>query len=393
MALADIDRQHVQAAVDESERSKKSDFLAKHGLPKDERYQVLVGHYAYPARAIVCRAYQLATGSALAGSQATGAARPLVDRLADLGYEVLDRATAPKFGEIPKVPEGTMFINRRAATARGTHRARQGGIVGTGKTGAESIVVSGGYADQDFGSVILYTGHGGRNGDTGEQTEDQTFADSGNAALVTSRVSGALVRVIRGAHKGSQYGPQSGYRYDGLYRVEDAAYVRKDGLRLCQFRMVKPQLELDVFATLPTRAEIVDELAHDASPAGNPNPKQTTTMAKRTARIAEIIQRIKRIHQDTCQMCGLQLVAGDRTYSQGAHIKALGGPHYGPDTPGNVLCLCPNCHALFDLGAILIQDDCTLLRNGAPAGQLRIQAGHVIDMTCVAHHRDAHTKS
>ena len=32
----------------------------------------------------------------------------------------------------------------------------------------------------------------------------------------------------------------------------------------------------------------------------------------------------------------------------GAHIRALGRPHDGPDDITNIICLCPNHHAQFD---------------------------------------------
>lgn len=34
------------------------------------------------------------------------------------------------------------------------------------------------------------------------------------------------------------------------------------------------------------------------------------------------------------------------------HIKPLGGEHNGPDVRENILCVCPNHHALLDYGAI-----------------------------------------
>ncbi|MFD8615387.1 HNH endonuclease, partial [Streptomyces sp. NPDC059631] len=75
-------------------------------------------------------------------------------------------------------------------------------------------------------------------------------------------------------------------------------------------------------------------------------------------------------------------------YSEGAHIRALGSPHNGPDTTSNVLCLCPNCHVMLDAGAIVIEDDLTVIRGGQPAGTLRTASRHTIDLECVRHHRE-----
>lgn len=64
-------------------------------------------------------------------------------------------------GEIPGVAAGQPYNSRRLAHEAGVHRPLQAGICGTKATGAESIVVSGGYKDdEDYGDVIIYTGHG-----------------------------------------------------------------------------------------------------------------------------------------------------------------------------------------------------------------------------------------
>jgi putative restriction endonuclease len=63
--------------------------------------------------------------------------------------------------------------------------------------------------------------------------------------------------------------------------------------------------------------------------------------------------------------------------SEGAHIRALGKPHLGPDVPEKVLCLCPNHHALFDDGGIYIGDDLRV-RNyaGDVIAQLHMTSEH-----------------
>lgn len=392
MSLADIEREHVLAAADEYDRLKKGKFFDKYGYKHARRYEVLIGEWAYDAPAIVGVAHRAAAGGALSAAQLNVELRAIVTRLTTLGFEVIDRDTAPRFGEIPKVPEKTTFPDRRAVAARGTHRALQAGIVGTEKSGAESIVLSGGYEDRDYGDVIIYTGHGGLD-DNGQRIASQTFDDSGNAALRTSLLEGGLVRVIRGEHEGSKFAPASGYRYEGLYQVESADYVRSGEFRICQFRMQKAMTEPDVIATPPFPAELPSVVAHGTASVGAMTPSRRTVTVQRKVRITAIAKEVKRLHQDTCQICGRQLVVGDHTYSEGAHIKALGGPHDGPDMRDNILCLCPNCHVQFDLGAVVIQDDFKILRNGVVDGELRRHPDHEINLDYVVHHRQAHGKS
>lgn len=67
------------------------------------------------------------------------------------------------------------------------------------------------------GNEIVYTGHGGRDENTGQQKANQTFT-RGNAALARNEVLGLPVRVVRGFEPDSPFAPEQGYRYDGSTR-------------------------------------------------------------------------------------------------------------------------------------------------------------------------------
>ena len=91
--------------------------------------------------------------------------------------------TLRQFGPIPGVLVGRVFNNRQELSAASVHRPTQAGISGSSQDGSDSIVLNGGYADdEDHGDVIVYTGHGGQDG-RGRQVRDQEVSDSGNAAL------------------------------------------------------------------------------------------------------------------------------------------------------------------------------------------------------------------
>lgn len=82
---------------------------------------------------------------------------------------------------LTEVAVGEVFPDRRSLAAAGVHRPLQAGISGGAADGADSIVVSGGYEDdEDYGSIIVYTGHGG-------QVEGVQIADhnGSRAAIVT----------------------------------------------------------------------------------------------------------------------------------------------------------------------------------------------------------------
>jgi putative restriction endonuclease len=187
------------------------------------------------------------------------------------------------FGHIPGYPEGSCFATRAAVAEAGLHRPPVAGIAGSGQYGATSVVIAGGYEDtQDFGDVILYTGHGGRDPETGQQRADQTLT-RGNLALAYNKSHGLPVRLIRGARHPSPYAPEAGYRYDGLYMVE--AYWRevgKSGFYIWRFRLRK----------IPTSAE-----QGGLTVGAGPRP------GLRVVRNTKSTRQRQDLYHDHCQMC------------------------------------------------------------------------------------------
>lgn len=128
------------------------------------------------------------------------------------------------FGEIPGLNIGDIFQNRMELSRAGVHRPPMAGIWGSQNIGAYSIVLSGGYEDDiDNFDYILYTGQGGQDVQGGKQIKDQEFT-KGNRALAINKFENLPVRVVRGHQV--KYGPQSGYRYDGIYYVKNTVLER-----------------------------------------------------------------------------------------------------------------------------------------------------------------------
>ncbi|WP_410619514.1 YDG/SRA domain-containing protein [Amycolatopsis sp. cmx-8-4] len=396
MSLADVDREHVLKAIDEFDVLGREAFLSKYGFKEARQYVVHYEGREYDSKALIGAAHGVATGRALAAKDFSGGVRTVGARLTDLGFDFRDLELMPDaadgFGELSDYPEGTTFKNRAEVSASKVHRALQAGIVGTGKSGAESIVSSGGYEDDDDrGDELIYTGHGGRDG-RGRQIENQSFAAPGNAALRTSWLTGDPVRVVRGPDPKSPHAPDQGYRYDGLFRVEDAAIVPgQGGFQICRFQMVKVSRAADVtFGVgdylLPAAPQ------HPTVPVGNAAPGRKPVTAQRIVRSTKVVEYVKKIHDHTCQICSTRLSLGSgEGYSEGAHIQALGGLHRGPDVLPNVLCLCANCHVQFDRGAIVIGADRTVVRDGKPAGSLNELDVHKVGDEFLEYHRKAHS--
>lgn len=379
------------AAIAEYDALGAEKFRSKYGFKRARRYVLIHAGQSYDSKAVMDVAHRYAHGEALDTAQLSDGDSAGVHLLSALGFDVRDkrmevRSDAERiFGEIAGVSEGKPFADRQEVMDEGIHRALIAGIVGNGPSGAESVVVSGGYEDdEDHGWLIIYTGHGGQDG-SGRQIADQSFESSGNAALKTSNLTGTPLRLVRGAQSGSPYAPAEGYRYEGLFRVEDAWREEgRSGYQVCRYRLVKLEAATPELPVEP----VTEHVAHDVT--GNRNPERRGAFKQRIVRSTVVADYVKKLYDHTCQACAVRLAVGARGYSEGAHIQALGRPHSGPDIPANVLCLCPNCHILFDAGALVIDEDFTVVLDGERLRFLDIHPSHAVDHRYLAYHRSIH---
>lgn len=64
---------------------------------------------------------------------------------------------------------------------------------------------------------------------------------------------------------------------------------------------------------------------------------------------------LKALYGNACQLCGTRIVLPkDALYSEVHHLKPLGGKHDGQDGHGNMVVVCPRCHAELDYLAIAV---------------------------------------
>ncbi|TGE22165.1 hypothetical protein E5K00_18125 [Hymenobacter aquaticus] len=127
------------------------------------------------------------------------------------------------FGHVGTYRPGDLFASRAALSLAGLHRPLRAGVSGTATEGVDSIVLAGQYEDDVFGEdQILYAGHGGRDPHSGRQVADQQLTPR-NVAFHKSLETGRPVRVL---HKVTTDDGLTPYRYEGLYQVRAAQYVR-----------------------------------------------------------------------------------------------------------------------------------------------------------------------
>jgi putative restriction endonuclease len=275
------------------------------------------------------------------------------------------------FGEIEGVKPGSQFQSREALARAGIHKPTQAGISGSIKECADSIVVSGGYEDDDDkGDVIIYTGEGGKDPNSNKQIRDQILAGR-NLALARNITTGQPVRVTRSI--------KVGYQYDGLFNVTDYWIKNgKSGHKVIQYRLEKNY-------PLPSDLDDGKDNKVITLPTGNQKPETKSSWVSRTIRDTAVGEAIKKLHNFRCQVCKIELRTTVGLYAEAAHIKPLGKPHYGPDTPDNVICLCPNHHLLFDRKAFSINDDYSLT---GVSGNLTTIPQHQISPEYLKYHRD-----
>ncbi|KAM5568364.1 E3 ubiquitin-protein ligase ORTHRUS 2-like [Rosa sericea] len=129
----------------------------------------------------------------------------------------------------------------------GIHRSVVAGISGQSRHGAQSVVLSGGYEDdEDHGEWFIYTGSGGKDLSGNKRTnkehsKDQEFTHMNEALRLSCRM-GYPVRVVRShKEKRSSYAPREAVvRYDGIYRIEKCWRKKgTQGFKVCRYLFMR----------------------------------------------------------------------------------------------------------------------------------------------------------
>lgn len=151
-------------------------------------------------------------------------------------------------GAIPGINIGDVFFFRMEICVIGLHGQVQAGIdyvpasrSSSGEPIATSIIVSGGYEDDDdSGVVLIYTGHGGRERNQLKHSINQKL-EGGNLALERSMNYGIEIRVIRGI-KSDRSPTGKVYVYDGLYKIVECWMdTGKSGFGVYKYKMIRMQ--------------------------------------------------------------------------------------------------------------------------------------------------------
>ncbi len=376
--MKSLERIDIESAIEFAAGLSPEELRKMTGANKSIKYFLIQNGKEYEAKVLVQLAWNLKhPENRIDATNFRGDVSTVAQPLREIGFDVVERNNDRYFGHVSGIAVGTTFANRAEASAAGIHRPRQAGISGSGNDGADSIVVSGGYVDdEDFGNRIIYTGHGGNDPNTRKQVADQVLK-SGNLALAISCDQQLPVRVLRGANGDPVHSPSSGYRYDGVFSVDRYwREVGSDGFLIWRFEL----------------SQIDDEWSISQSDeVGDGQPE------RRVARSMNVIVRnsslatwVKQIHNWHCQLCSARITTHTGAYAEAAHIRPLGTPHNGPDQTSNILCLCPNCHKRFDAFVWHVSDAGqvvdTITRE--TLGDLRLDPRHQVGREHLAYHRE-----
>ncbi|NOH53257.1 HNH endonuclease [Vibrio coralliilyticus] len=84
----------------------------------------------------------------------------------------------------------------------------------------------------------------------------------------------------------------------------------------------------------------------------NTPDKQEYTVS-RFIRDSKLSKLVKEKNNFRCQVCDFTfLLPNGKPYAEAHHLKPLGKEHSGPDIENNMICVCPNHHAMLDYCAL-----------------------------------------
>lgn len=150
--------------------------------------------------------------------------------------------------------------------------------------------------------------------------------------------------------------------YQGELRVAQR-YFAKCSLELYEiFNSVSNSINFHTYLAEGNNQNI-PTIHEPQSPDYNP-PARIKTTISRIIRDTNLSRSTKSENNWKCQICGKSiLLPNGYYYSEGHHLKPLGGEHQGPDIKENIIIVCPSHHTEFDYGSIAINPESNLIEH------------------------------
>lgn len=184
------------------------------------------------------------------------------------------------------------------------------------------------------------------------------------AKLRKARYKGPIFIEVTEEEARKESSRKAAQAYAKQYESEDLlrrlVYLTKaypsDAPREIEFDIAAQAPEVDVARASRQKPPRAAELESQSVDLEEP-PKRFNCRVTRVIRDTKAARALKARYSFCCQVCGFQIqVAADAYLSEVHHVRPLGGDHKGWDTASNMLVLCPNHHAIFDVGACRFVD-------------------------------------
>ncbi|WP_234328132.1 HNH endonuclease [Streptomyces sp. NRRL S-37] len=398
MGLGDIRYEDVIAATEEFRRLGRDDFLRKYGFKRARSYELVLDGLRYDSKAIAGVAHGHATGEFLRAGDFSGGAATVARCLRELGFVVengetpLDRAALLERLRKLKVSRGPgssdpsrhqplslLWAISRAADERPRmtpwpqFRDEVGPLLV--EFGLPNAKATPEYPFWHLRGSGLWEVQG-IPAESAERMPKVSLLDAHHPQAGFSEEAAALLR-------------------DPVTRLATLTTICETYLQDVDRQALFERIGLDGYTTAgsllnPSEGESGDTGMDDEhGRATGPAPRRAATRSV-IVRDEALARKVKELEGDRCQICDTALRYLNRPYSEAAHIRGLGRPHHGPDELHNLLCLCANCHVLFDGLEIYIDPDGLVrgTRDDREPRRLRRAPGHPIDEAHLDYHRD-----
>ncbi|WP_371100068.1 HNH endonuclease [Streptomyces sp. PU_AKi4] len=398
MGLGDIRYEDVIAATEEFRRLGRDDFLQRYGFRRARSYEMVLDGLRYDSKAIVGVAHGHATGEFLRAGDFSGGAATVARCLRELGFVVeteeapFDRAALLKHLRKLKVSRGPgnpapsrhqplsllWAISREAdERPRTTPWPRFRDEVGPllVEFGLPNAKATPEYPFWHLRGSGLWEVQG-IPAELAKEMPKMSILDAHHLQAGFTEEAAALLR-------------------DPVTRLDAITTICETYLQDVDRRALFERTGLDGYTTAGSLPNLPEDESGGADTddehgrATGPAPRRAATRSV-IVRDEALARKVKELEGDRCQICDTALRYLNRPYSQAAHIRGLGRPHHGPDELQNLLCLCANCHVLFDGLEIYVDPDGLVrgVRDDREPRPLRRDPGHPMDEAHIGYHRD-----
>ncbi|MFF3361771.1 HNH endonuclease [Streptomyces misionensis] len=397
MGLGDIQYDDILAAAEEFRRLGRDNFLQTYGFGRARSYELVLDGMRYDSKAIAGVAHGHATGDFLTAGDFSGGAATVARRLRDLGFVV-------ETGETPPNRATLLERLRKLKVSRGPghpapSRHQPLSLLWAISRAADERprMTPWPRFREEVGPLLVEFGL-----PNAKATPEYPFWHLRGSGLwevqgVPAELTDAMPKLsLLDAHR-----PRAGFKeefadllLDPVVRLDAIATLCETYLQDVDRQALFARTGLAGYTTAGGLANLPEDVnddvgTDDPARATGPAPRRDTNRSV-IVRDAALARKVKALEGDRCQVCDTTLRHLNRPYSQAAHIRGLGSPHHGPDELPNLLCLCANCHVLFDGLEIYVDPDGLVrgTRDGRASRPLRRAPAHPIDEAHLAYHRN-----